>query len=59
MRLSVALGATLVMFLWALCFPLITIGLNDSPPMFFAANRALLSGSVLLVIAQLLGRPAI
>lgn len=47
------------MFLWALCFPLITIGLNDSPPMFFAANRALMSGLVLLILAQLLRRPAI
>lgn len=55
----VALGAVFVMFLWALCFPLITVGLKDSPPMAFAAIRAALSGGVLIVAAEWLGRPAI
>lgn len=60
-RLSVriALGASLVMFLWALCFPLISIGLANSPPMTFAALRAVLSGVVLVVAANALGRPPI
>ncbi len=57
--LGIAAGAVLVMFLWAVCFPLIKVGLADSPPMLFAALRAVLSGLVLLVAALLLRRPAI
>jgi drug/metabolite transporter (DMT)-like permease len=56
---TVAAGAVLVMFLWALCFPLIKYGLSTSPPMLFATLRAVLSGAVLLLIAQWLGRPSI
>jgi len=52
-------GAALTMFLWALCFPLISVGLAESPPMFFAALRAALSGVVLLAVAQWLGRPPV
>ena len=55
----IALGATLVMFLWAVCFPLISVGLADSPPMTFAALRAVLSGAVLIGAAHVLGRPAV
>jgi drug/metabolite transporter (DMT)-like permease len=55
----IALGATLVMFLWAVCFPLISVGLSDSPPMTFAALRAVLSGAVLIGAAHVLGRPAV
>lgn len=54
-----AAGAILVMFLWAICFPLINLGLVDSPPMLFAALRATLSGTVLLIAAHWLRRPAI
>ncbi len=57
--LRVAAGAVLVMFLWAVCFPLITVGLVDSPPMVFAALRAALSGAVLLMVARWLRRPAV
>ncbi len=46
----------LVMFLWAVCFPLITIGLEYSPHLTFAAVRALLSGGALLAVALVLGR---
>lgn len=46
----------LVMFLWAICFPLITIGIEFSPHLTFAAIRAFLSGSVLLAMALVLGR---
>lgn len=56
---SVAAGAVLVMFLWALCFPLIKVGLSASPPMTFAALRALISGAVLLLAAHVFRRPAI
>ncbi len=44
-------GAILVMLLWSLCFPFINIGLNYSPPLFFAAIRALSAGLVLLIFA--------
>lgn len=57
--LRIAAGAVLVMFLWAICFPLIKFGLADSPPMFFAALRAVLAGVVLLIAASCLRRPAI
>ena len=46
----------LVMFLWAVCFPLITIGIEYSPHLTFAAIRALLSGGALLAVALVLGR---
>jgi len=59
LSLRVGLGATLVMLLWALCFPLISLGLADAPPMTFAGLRAALSGMVLIGAAEWLGRPAI
>lgn len=45
----------LVMFLWAICFPLITTGIEYSPHLTFAAIRALLSGGTLLAVALVLG----
>ena len=57
--LAQAVGATLVMFLWAICFPLITVGLAFAPPMTFAFLRALAAGFALVLIATLLGRPKI
>jgi drug/metabolite transporter (DMT)-like permease len=48
-----------VMLLWAICFPLITVGLEASPPMMFAASRAAVSGILLLVVAQLMRRPRV
>lgn len=45
-----------VMFLWALCFPLITIGIAYSPHLTFAAIRAFLAGVALLIIAIALGQ---
>lgn len=59
LSIKVAAGAVLVMFLWAICFPLISVGLAASPPMTFAALRAVISGVALLVVAQALGRPVI
>lgn len=47
----------LVTFLWAICFPLIQVGLTDAPPMVFAAMRAALSGVLVIVLAVGLGRP--
>ena len=48
---------TLVMFLWALCFPLISAGLSTAPPLYFAALRSLVAGTGLLVLAFALRRP--
>jgi len=50
-------GLVLVMFLWAVCFPLIIIGIEYSPHLTFAAIRALLSGGALLAMAFVLGHP--
>ena len=47
----------LVAFLWALCFPLISLGLESAPPLTFAGLRAVIAGVVLVVIAFLLRRP--
>lgn len=47
----------LVAFLWALCFPLINLGLGSAPPLTFAGLRAIIAGVVLVVIAFLLRRP--
>lgn len=47
----------LVTFLWALCFPLISIGLATAPPLYFAALRAFVAGASLLLLAILLRRP--
>lgn len=52
-------GAILVMFFWAICFPLINIGLTFAPPMSFATLRGLLSGGALLLIAEALRLPGI
>ncbi|MAT39318.1 MAG: EamA family transporter [Ectothiorhodospiraceae bacterium] len=50
------LQIVLVMFLWAICFPLITIGLPYAPHLTFAALRAFIAGATLVVIALLLRR---
>ncbi|WP_043768257.1 DMT family transporter [Algiphilus aromaticivorans] len=47
----------LVAFLWAICFPLIQVGLGAAPPLVFAATRAALAGVLVLLLAVCLGRP--
>jgi drug/metabolite transporter (DMT)-like permease len=47
----------LVMFLWALCFPLIATGLSMAPPLYFAALRSFAAGVGLLLPAFALRRP--
>jgi drug/metabolite transporter (DMT)-like permease len=47
----------LVTFLWALCFPLIAIGLSGAPPLTFAALRSFVAGAGLLLPAFALRRP--
>jgi drug/metabolite transporter (DMT)-like permease len=50
-------GLGLVMFLWALCFPLITVGLTMAPPLTLAALRSFVAGAGLLMPAIILRRP--
>lgn len=45
------------MLLWAICFPLITVGIPFAPHLTFATLRALLAGSALVALAFALGRP--
>lgn len=40
-----------VMFLWAICYPLIAVGLSHAPPLYFAALRSFVAGVGLLVPA--------
>lgn len=47
----------LAMFLWAVCFPLLTIGIAYAPHLSFAALRATLAGLVLVGLALALRRP--
>ncbi|WP_201153753.1 EamA family transporter [Rhodothalassium salexigens] len=49
--------ALLVMMLWAACYPLISVGLDDAPHLTFAALRAALAGAVLLGVARLARAP--
>ena len=45
-----------VMFLWAICFPLIVLGLPHAPHLTFAALRAFLAGICLLIPAMIMKR---
>ncbi|MEE8454164.1 MAG: hypothetical protein V3R90_05320, partial [Limibaculum sp.] len=45
----------LVMFLWAICFPLITAGFAFAPHLTFATLRAFLAGAVLVAVGFALG----
>lgn len=57
MSASDVLKLSLVMLLWAVCFPLITLGIQDAPHISFAALRAVIAGVTLLALAAFLGRP--
>ena len=56
MRIVDVLLVTLVMILWAVCFPLITTGIEYAPHLTFATLRALLAGASLVFLAFILGR---
>lgn len=47
----------LVMFLWAVCFPLIVAGFAYAPHLTFAALRAFLAGAALIGVGIALRRP--
>ena len=46
----------LVMFLWAVCFPLIVAGFAYAPHLTFAALRAVVAGAALVGVGLVLGR---
>ena len=46
----------LVMGLWAICYPLIVLGLDDAPHITFAALRASIAGATLLLLGAILGK---
>ncbi len=48
---------TLVMFLWAICFPLIAAGLPLAPPLTFATLRSFVAGAALLLLGWGMRRP--
>jgi drug/metabolite transporter (DMT)-like permease len=45
------------MFLWAICFPLIVLGLPCAPHLTFATMRGFIAGIALLALALVLGHP--
>ncbi|MGB7300106.1 MAG: EamA family transporter [Burkholderiaceae bacterium] len=47
----------LVMVLWAVCFPLITVGIQYAPHLTFASLRAVLAGIILTGLALALRQP--
>jgi drug/metabolite transporter (DMT)-like permease len=57
MTVALVLRLSIVMGLWASCYPLITIGLDLAPHLTFAAMRAGLAGFALLAMALVLHRP--
>lgn len=55
MRAKPRFLAITVMALWASCYPLIALALNDAPHLTFAALRAFLGGATLMLIAMATG----
>lgn len=57
MTITIIAQIILVMLLWAICFPLITAGIEFAPHLSFAALRAILAGLTLTALAFALHRP--
>lgn len=57
MTLRNILLMVLVAFLWAICFPLIQVGLSSASPLAFAATRAALAGVLVVLLAIWQRRP--
>ncbi|MDF1671638.1 MAG: DMT family transporter [Roseovarius sp.] len=53
----VLLKVVLATFLWALCYPLITVGIALAPHLSIATLRAVIAGLALIVLAVALRRP--
>jgi drug/metabolite transporter (DMT)-like permease len=56
MGTKIVIKLILVMFLWAICFPLITAGFEYASHLTFAAMRAFIAGTALLALGAALGR---
>jgi drug/metabolite transporter (DMT)-like permease len=56
-RIGVTFQLIVVMVLWAVCFPLITVGIAYAPHLTFAAMRGTIAGVALLLVAVALQRP--
>ena len=56
LSLRTIFGMVLVAILWAICFPFITVGLPDAPPLLFASIRASLAGACLIAIGMRMER---
>ncbi len=56
MRARTVFQILIVMLLWAVCYPLITIGIASAPHLSFAGLRARLAAAILLGIAAPLRR---
>lgn len=57
MNIRKAAQIVVVMFLWAVCFPLIVAGIAYAPHLTFATLRAFLAGAALVAMGLALGRP--
>lgn len=57
MSLRKASLIVIVMFLWAVCFPLIVVGSAYAPHLTFATLRAFIAGAALVAVGLALGRP--
>src|SRR5574338_1261226 len=57
MTLNATPRLLLVVILSAACFPLITLGLDQTPHLAFAAMRGVLAGASLLALGFIFGRP--
>lgn len=53
------LKAILVCLLWALCYPFISIALNESPPFYLAFARSMLAGVSLLLLTARQAAPVL
>jgi drug/metabolite transporter (DMT)-like permease len=56
LSLQTIVGMVVVAILWAICFPFISVGLPDAPPLLFASLRASLAGACLIVIGMKMER---
>ncbi len=57
MKIMIIAKIIFAMFLWALCFPLVTIGIAYAPHLTFATMRAVMAGVIVMGLALALRRP--
>lgn len=57
MTIAATSRVVLVMLLWAVCYPLIAVGIEFAPHLTFAAIRAIVAGLALTILAVALRQP--